>query len=112
MIIPLVDKIVLKYLTGISKYLDVKCRRERGRDSVRSFFTMLIQYNKYELSSPPPRPSGFAHAYHGAHSVIKSCAHQKNLRTTPVFAEKNESIQCRLESGTSILLSELNAISL
>lgn len=45
-------------------------------------------------------------------TVIKSCAHQKNLRTTPVFAEKNESIQCRLESGTSILLSELIAISL
>lgn len=45
-------------------------------------------------------------------TVIKSCAHQNNLRITPVYGEKNESIQCRLESGTSVLLSELNAISL
>lgn len=75
---------------------------------------MLIQFNKYELSSPPPRPSDplDLRMHIIEPTVIKSCAHQKNLRITPVYGEKNESIQCRLESGTSILLYELNAISL
>lgn len=63
---------------------------------------------------PPPRPSDplDLRMHIIEPTVIKSCAHQKNLRITPVYGEKNESIQCRLESGTSILLSELNAISL
>lgn len=63
---------------------------------------MLIQFNKYELSSPPPpRPSDplDLRMHIIEPTVIKSCAHQKDLRITPVYGEKNESIQCRLESG-------------
>lgn len=48
--------------------------------------------------APPPRPSDpldlRMHIMEPMHTVIKSCAHQKNLRITPVYAEKNESIQC------------------
>lgn len=51
--------------------------------------------------APPPRPSDplDLRMHIIEPTVIKSCAHQKNLRITPVYGEKNESIQCRLESG-------------